>query len=57
MRKKNTEEEVAAAKKEQAEKGQLSVFESLPAAVTEESTSTTVARKKYTEVCCFIALC
>ncbi|KAI0921755.1 hypothetical protein AcW2_006636 [Taiwanofungus camphoratus] len=49
MRKKNTEEEVAAAKKEQAEKGQLSVFESLPAAVTEESTSTTVARKKYTE--------
>ncbi|CCL99425.1 uncharacterized protein FIBRA_01443 [Fibroporia radiculosa] len=51
VRKKNTEEEVAAARKAEAEKGQLSVFESLPAASGDEKLAGVSAQtsKKYTE--------
>ncbi|KAH9844186.1 mitochondrial 50S ribosomal protein L22 [Rhodofomes roseus] len=45
VREKNTEEELAAVRKEQAEKGEMSVFESLP----EEPTAQIANAKKYAE--------
>ena len=52
VRQKNTEEEIEAARRQAAEKGQLGVFESVPT-VEEEATSEGVPawkKKTYTEV-------
>ena len=52
MRQKNTEEEIEAARRQAAEKGQLGVFESLPTVEGEEKGEAVPAWKKktYTEV-------
>lgn len=54
VREKASKEEIEAAKKEQADKGQLSVFESLPPAESEEGEATgsqfVKPKKVHTEV-------
>ncbi len=56
VREKASKEEIEAARKEQAEKGQLSVFESLPPAEGEEEVTPGAGvvkpKKVHTEVCC-----
>jgi len=51
VRKRNTEAELAAARKEQAEKGQLSVFETLPVTEEKDEKAQVIAspKKTYTE--------